>query len=55
MIRPARACERRRGKAYRPHRALRLPFGQSTDMHGVEHGSIQIERVSELGTKDATR
>lgn len=32
-----------------------LTFGQGSGVMGLEHGGIQIERVGELETKDATR
>jgi HK97 family phage major capsid protein len=32
-----------------------LKFGQGAGLMGLEHGGIQIERVGELETKDATR
>jgi HK97 family phage major capsid protein len=32
-----------------------LKFGHGTGLMGLEHGGIQIERVGELETKDATR
>lgn len=32
-----------------------LKFGQSSGLMGLEHGGIQVERVGELETKDATR
>lgn len=32
-----------------------LKFGQGTGLMGLEHGGIQVERVGELETKDATR
>ena len=32
-----------------------VKFGQSTGIMGLEHGSIAIEPVGELETKDATR
>ncbi|MFM8592768.1 MAG: phage major capsid protein, partial [Chloroflexota bacterium] len=32
-----------------------VKFGQGVGVMGLEHGGIQVERVGELETKDATR
>jgi len=32
-----------------------LKFGQGAGVMGLEHGGVQVERVGELETKDATR